>query len=67
MLLIHGKRDYTVEADHTTLMDAALKKNGKPHEVVLIDEADHYFREDGHKRALLESLGGFLEKELGGP
>jgi dienelactone hydrolase len=65
VLLIHGRRDYTVEVDHTTMMDNALKKSGKPHEVVLIEEADHYFQEDTQQRQLLESLGAFLARELG--
>jgi dipeptidyl aminopeptidase/acylaminoacyl peptidase len=66
MLLIHGARDYTVEVDHTTMMDAALKRAGKPHETVIIKDTDHYFREDPARRALFGALGRFLDAQLGG-
>jgi len=66
VLLIHGDHDYTVEVDHTKMMDAALKRAGKPHEVVIIEGADHYFREDPALRALFGALGRFLDAQLGG-
>jgi dipeptidyl aminopeptidase/acylaminoacyl peptidase len=66
VLLIHGDRDYTVEVDHTKMMDAALKRAGKPHETLILEGADHYYREDAHRRALFTRLGTFLDAQLGG-
>jgi len=66
VLLIHGAHDYTVEVDHTTMMDAALKRAGKAHETVIIKDTDHYFREDPARRALFGALGRFLDAQLGG-
>jgi dipeptidyl aminopeptidase/acylaminoacyl peptidase len=66
ILLIHGDHDYTVEVDHTKMMDAALKRAGKPHETLIIKGTDHYFREDAARRTLFGALGHFLDAQLGG-
>ncbi|HEV7633749.1 MAG TPA: S9 family peptidase [Steroidobacteraceae bacterium] len=65
LLLIHGDRDYTVEVDHTKMMDAALTRASRPHETVIIEGADHYFREDQQLRTLFTRLGAFLDTQLG--
>jgi dipeptidyl aminopeptidase/acylaminoacyl peptidase len=65
VLLIHGDHDYTVEVGHTRMMDTALKRAGKPHETVIVEGADHYYRGDAELRMLLATLGTFLEKQLG--
>ena len=64
--MIHGERDYTVEADQTKLMDAELSRAGKPHETVYVEATDHFFREDPALRKLLETLADFLSRQLGG-
>lgn len=66
VLLIHGDHDYTAEVDHTRMMDAALKRAGKPHETLILEGADHYYRADAHRRALFTRLGTFLDAQLGG-
>jgi dipeptidyl aminopeptidase/acylaminoacyl peptidase len=66
VLLIHGDDDYTVEVDHTTMMATALRRAGKEHEVLIIKDTDHYFREDSARRALFGTLGRFLDAQLGG-
>ena len=65
LLLIHGDRDYTVVPDHTKAMDSALTHAGKPHQTVIVEGADHYYRSDTQRKKLLGTLGEFLEKELG--
>lgn len=64
VLLLHGERDYTVEVDHTRMMDAALKRGGKPHETQIIAKTDHYFREDAARRELYTTLLRFLGEQL---
>jgi dipeptidyl aminopeptidase/acylaminoacyl peptidase len=66
VLLIHGDKDYTVEVDHTKMMDAALKRASKPHETLIIKGTDHHFREDAARRTLFGALGRFLDAQLGG-
>ncbi|MFO1410536.1 MAG: S9 family peptidase [Steroidobacteraceae bacterium] len=67
ILLVHGERDYTVEVDHTKMMDAALRRAGKPHQTLIIEKTDHYFREDVPRRALYTTLVRFLGEQLGTP
>ncbi|HEX2583493.1 MAG TPA: alpha/beta fold hydrolase, partial [Steroidobacteraceae bacterium] len=64
VMLIHGDQDYTVEVDESLLMDDALTKFNKPHELVIIKGADHYFRDDAYLRTLFTAMDGFLSKHL---
>jgi len=64
LLMIHGERDYTVEATQTRLMAAALRSAGKPFEVVYLPQADHQFRDYDSMRTLLDSLDRFLKEKL---
>jgi dipeptidyl aminopeptidase/acylaminoacyl peptidase len=64
IMLIHGAEDYTVEAEQTRMMADALKAQGKPHEVVIIGGADHYFRHDIYRRQLFVTIGRFLDQHL---
>jgi len=66
VLLVHGDRDSSVEVDQTRMMDAALKRAGKPHQTLIIEGTDHHFREDSAQRALFGALGRFLDAQLGG-
>lgn len=64
LLMIHGEQDYTVEADQTKLMDAALARAAKAHETLYIEGTDHYFREDPALRKLFSTMASFLDKQL---
>jgi dipeptidyl aminopeptidase/acylaminoacyl peptidase len=65
VLLIHGDQDSTVEPEQSMLMNQALTKAGKPHELLIIKGADHYYREDDYKRQLFTALDRYLGKYLG--
>lgn len=65
IMLIHGDEDYTVEVGESKLMDEALTKADKPHELVIIKDTDHYFRDDVSLRAMFTAMDGFLNKQLG--
>jgi dipeptidyl aminopeptidase/acylaminoacyl peptidase len=64
VMLIHGDQDYTVEVDESQMMDDALSKANKPHELVIVKGADHYFREDAYLKQMFTSMDGFLSKQL---
>lgn len=64
IMLIHGDQDYTVKVDESRLMDEALAKSDKPHELVIIKGADHYFREDVYLKQMFTAMDGFLAKNL---
>jgi dipeptidyl aminopeptidase/acylaminoacyl peptidase len=65
VMLIHGDQDYTVEVDESFLIDDALTKFNKPHELVIVKGADHYFRDDAYLKAMFTAMDGFLSKHLG--
>jgi len=50
--------------DHTKMMDAALTRASRPHETVIVEGADHYFRDDDHLRTVFTRLGAFLDTQL---
>lgn len=64
VLMIHGEKDYVVEADQTSLMAAALKRAGKQHRVVMLANADHSLSSDEDRRKLFAELQAFLAENL---
>jgi len=64
VMLIHGDEDYTVDVDESRMMDDALRKASKPHELVVIKGADHFFRDDAYLKQMFTSMSAFLQKNL---
>jgi dipeptidyl aminopeptidase/acylaminoacyl peptidase len=62
MLLIHGKKDVTVDHSQSVKMNAAMIKAGKTVEFVSIPLADHYFTRQDDRITLLTSIERFLKK-----
>jgi dipeptidyl aminopeptidase/acylaminoacyl peptidase len=64
LLLVHGRKDYTVPVAHTEKMAEALKKAGKPVEVIYLDEADHFLSHGDDRLTALKALEKFLTSNL---
>jgi dipeptidyl aminopeptidase/acylaminoacyl peptidase len=65
VLLVHGRRDFTVSVEDSLAMEAALRDAGKRVRSLYFDDDDHYlFREDD-RIALLKTLSDFLGESLG--
>jgi dipeptidyl aminopeptidase/acylaminoacyl peptidase len=64
VLLVHGRKDFTVPVLHTELMTSALKKAGKPATTLYLDEGDHYLSRGDDRLAWLKALDGFLAANL---
>jgi dipeptidyl aminopeptidase/acylaminoacyl peptidase len=62
ILLIHGKNDTVVEFEHSTKMANALKDAGKPHELVVLREADHWLSHAETRKQMLEEAMRFVQK-----
>lgn len=62
LLLIHGKKDVTVDYDQSHDMDRAMEKAGKSVEFVSLPLADHYFSREADRLVLLRSMEEFLMK-----
>lgn len=60
MLLIHGKRDETVDYKQSVLMEKRMRKAGKDVDMLILDEADHYFERQDDRIALLSTWEKFL-------
>ena len=67
VLLMHGRRDFTVPAEHSEAMQRALDHVDKPVEAVYFDEADHFFTREKDRIAMLKTLQSFLGKSCGTP
>ena len=65
ILLMHGRKDFTVPVEHTESMERALHRANKPVEAIYLDEADHYFAVSGDRKAWLSALQKFLAANLG--
>jgi dipeptidyl aminopeptidase/acylaminoacyl peptidase len=65
VLLVHGTHDWVVWDAHAKRLAAALKKRHKPHQLVIIENAQHDFRREGERTALLEAVEKFLATHLG--
>ncbi len=64
VLLVHGRKDYTVPVQHTEAMSRALARQGKASQTVYMDEADHYFTRSADREVLLASMEEFLARNL---
>jgi dipeptidyl aminopeptidase/acylaminoacyl peptidase len=62
MLLIHGKKDITVDHVQSEKMYTAMKKAGKYVEFVSVPLADHYFTREADRITLLRAMEAFLAK-----
>ncbi len=60
ILLVHGRKDYTVPVEQTELMATALTKSAKSFNVIYLPDGDHYL---SHAHDRLETLSA-LEKFL---
>lgn len=62
VLLIHGKDDTVVPYVQSTLMADAMKKAGKPVELVTLPSEDHWLSRGATRLQMLTSVVDFLEK-----
>jgi dipeptidyl aminopeptidase/acylaminoacyl peptidase len=62
LMLIHGKRDVTVDHVQSQKMYNAMTKAGKNVEFVSLPLADHYFTREADRITLLSSMEAFLAK-----
>jgi dipeptidyl aminopeptidase/acylaminoacyl peptidase len=62
LMLIHGKRDVTVDHNQSTSMNSKMQAAGKQVEFVSLPLADHYFTREADRVVLLRSIETFLAK-----
>ena len=62
LLLVHGKKDVTVDHIQSVKMHGAMAKAGKSVEFVSIPLADHYFSREADRMTLLTAIETFLAK-----
>ncbi|PTS87978.1 MULTISPECIES: alpha/beta hydrolase family protein [unclassified Caulobacter] len=62
ILLIHGKDDTVVPYDQSQVMAAALKRAGRPVEIVTLDGEDHWLSRGATRLTMLTATVDFLEK-----
>lgn len=62
LMLIHGKRDVTVDHNQSTRMNSKMRDAGKDVEFVSLPLADHYFSRQEDRLVLLQSIETFLAK-----
>ncbi|MEO6717848.1 MAG: alpha/beta fold hydrolase [Novosphingobium sp.] len=61
ILLIHGKDDVCVPFSQSETMADALKDAGKPYELVVLREEDHWLSRPATRQQMLEAAVGFVE------
>jgi dipeptidyl aminopeptidase/acylaminoacyl peptidase len=62
VLLIHGRDDTVVNFPQSTIMADALKRAGKPVELVELPGEDHWLSRSETRLQMLNAMVGFLEK-----
>lgn len=62
MLLVHGKKDLTVDHVQSQSMFSKMKAAGKDVEFVSLPKADHYFSRTDDRTVLLGAMEAFLTK-----
>jgi dipeptidyl aminopeptidase/acylaminoacyl peptidase len=62
ILLIHGKDDTVVDFQQSTAMASALRAAGKPHELVVLREEDHWLSRSATRKQMLEATLRFVQQ-----
>jgi dienelactone hydrolase len=62
ILLIHGKDDTVVPFEQTQMMADALKRAGKPYDLVILNHEDHWLSHGDTRLQMLQATIDFLEK-----
>lgn len=62
ILLIHGKDDTVVSFSQSTAMADALKDAGRPYEMVVLREEDHWLSRAATRKQMLEATMGFVQR-----
>lgn len=65
ILLMHGRRDFTVPIEHAEAMERALHHMDKSVQTLYLDQADHYFTRESDRIGMLKTLQSFLQANLG--
>ena len=60
IMLIHGKDDTVVPFSHSTRMASALRGAGKPVEMVVLPDEDHWLSRAATRKAMLEACVRFV-------
>jgi dipeptidyl aminopeptidase/acylaminoacyl peptidase len=67
VLLVHGDQDVNVGYQHAVRMDAALRKAGKPSELLLFKGLDHQIEDSEARALMLKKAGELLDRTIGRP
>jgi dipeptidyl aminopeptidase/acylaminoacyl peptidase len=62
ILLVYGEKDTVVPPKQSTDMAAALKRAGKPVEMVELDAEDHWLSRSATRLQMLKAWVAFVEK-----
>jgi dipeptidyl aminopeptidase/acylaminoacyl peptidase len=62
VLLIHGKDDTVVPVEQSQVMAEALRRSGKPVELVVQNNADHWLSLGDTRLQMLKSTMAFVER-----
>lgn len=62
ILLVHGVDDTRVPFNQSKVMAAALEKAGKPHELVVLKEEDHFLSRPATRMQMLEVAMRFVQQ-----
>ena len=62
IMLIHGKDDVVVPFDQSTRFYDAMQKAGKPVEMVVLSEEDHWMSREPTRMQIVESMVNFMLK-----
>ena len=65
VLLVHGKKDFTIPVSQSVELADAFKAAGKPITVIYLDQADHDFARQDDIRTWQSAVLGFLQQNLG--
>ena len=66
VLLVHGELDDRVPVGHALAMERAMRKAGKPVELVRYSRTGHSIRIDEHERDYYGRILAFLDQHIGG-
>jgi len=64
ILIVHGDTDRVVSMKHSARMAKALRRKGKAHEYLVLEDGDHHLSLQHNRTLFLEKLESFLARHL---
>jgi dipeptidyl aminopeptidase/acylaminoacyl peptidase len=64
LLMAYGRNDPRVKIEHAYAIEGALKKAGRPYQLIIVNDEGHGFRKEENRLAFFQQVDAFLKRHV---